>query len=172
MKSVGSHTLPTDFNGQPLLRYGESEFTQYTVGNFSSRAFKRCIGEIVIRRQRKVIVENRVKNSRAPCVCQIEGFRPWLASSISDGGRPLENKQDNMMNFDPEDPARCPDRPVWTLASFRKIEENRNSEVTVFGHLSTGSLNPDLPNTPLESSAHGLSNGLLDKSGFAEPDFW
>ena len=122
LKSVGSHTLPTDFNGQPLLRYGESEFTQYTVGNFSSRAFKRCIGEIVIRRQRKVIVENRVKNSRAPCVCQIEGFRPWLASSISDGGRPLENKQDNMMDFDLDDPARCPGPSVIDAIEF---PENR-----------------------------------------------
>ena len=72
---------------------------------------------------RKVIVENRVKNSRAPCVCQLAVLGLQCGSSMSNKGRPLENKLDNMLSFGLEGPGRCAGRAIWAGGSFRKIEE-------------------------------------------------
>ena len=91
---------------------------------------------------------------------------------MSDEGRPTETKLDNKVYFEPEGPVRCPDRPVWAASSFRKIEENRNHEVTISARRSTRSYTTFFYNTPLKSSVYALYNGVLGKSGFAEPDFW
>ena len=57
LKSVGSCSDPTDFNGKPLNRNRESRFVRYIIGKPGSCAFIWCLAQIPIHCQSKVIVE-------------------------------------------------------------------------------------------------------------------